>query len=157
MAPAAWPTIIAAYAAILSTALLVLRLLEYRRDRPRLRLSISPGMVMGSIPGAAGSDNIIQVTATNAGLRSIGVSSLNLELTNGRHIPLLEYLPTGASVRLPAVLQPQQQATMWLDAPSARERLHNDGARLEAILEHLADGSTQRQPVPGIWRTFGDS
>jgi len=68
----------------------------------------------------------------NTGSRPIGVSSLGLNLSDGRYIPVIEPLLTTGSVRLPAVLQPQQSATVWLAHDPLRARLARRGLILLA-------------------------
>jgi L-cystine uptake protein TcyP (sodium:dicarboxylate symporter family) len=53
---------LAAYAAIVSTVVLLIRLAEFRRDRDDLALKISTGVVVGPIAGLLGTDHIVQVS-----------------------------------------------------------------------------------------------
>lgn len=122
---------------------------------PDLKLLISTGIPVGAAETYMGTDHIIQVSAVNTGERPLGVSSLGLSLTNGKYIPMLETMPTTDNVRLPAILKPQQTATMWLRYDHTQQALAEMGVGIDAILAHLVDGTTRRERVPDDWRDLG--
>jgi hypothetical protein len=145
--PFDWPAVLAGYAAIVATGLLVMRLVELRRSRSRLDLSVQPGMAIGGLRAMLATDSIIQITAVNNGRRPIAISSLNLELSGGVHVLLTDHLPLEGSVRLPAVLEPHQSATMWLAYEPTRARLEADGRKVVAVVAHLTGGKRLRRRV----------
>lgn len=120
-----------------------------------LKLLISTAIPVGMAQTIMGTDHAIQITAVNTSATPLGVKSLGLSLSDGRYIPVYETMPTDGNTRLPAVLNPQETASVWLDRDSTRETLAKEGVRLDAILAHLADGSTRHEPVPDDWRRLG--
>lgn len=123
---------------------------------PDVKLTISSGIPMGAARVAMQSDYIIQVTVVNTSDKPIGVNSIGLRLSGGKWISVYLTTPTEGNIKLPAVLQPQQSATTWLDYKSTRERLAEDGLTIEEIVANLADGTTRSEPIPESWRTLRD-
>lgn len=121
-----------------------------------LKLLISTAIPVGMAQTIMGTQDAIQVTAVNTSATPLGVNSLGLSLSDGRYIPVDETMPTAGNTRLPAVLNPQQTASVWLDHESTRNTLAKEGVRLDAILAHVADGTTRREPVPDDWRRLGE-
>lgn len=150
-----WPTAIAAYAAIVSTILLMVRLAEFSRDRDDLSLRMSSGVVIGQLELLLGADHIVQVTVASRGGRPVGVSSLAVQLTGNRTIPLMQHVPVAGSRELPAVLSRGESATYGLAHDALRDELRASGLRMTHMVAHLTDGSTRRAPVPRDFRTLG--
>lgn len=122
---------------------------------PDLKLLIAGGLVMGWAETLLGTDHVVQLTAVNTGSKPLGVNSLGLSLSDGRYIPAIEAMPTDGSVKLPAILQPQQTATTWINHGSLRDTLHEEGVHIEAVLANMADGTIRKEPVPDNWKKFG--
>ncbi len=123
---------------------------------PDLKLLISTGIPVGMAEKIMGTDHVIQLTAVNTSDRPLGVSSLGLGLSDGRYIPAIETLPTEGNVKLSAVLQPQQTATVWLDHGSTRDTLAREGVRIKEVVANMADGTRRREAVPDDWRKLGE-
>ena len=129
---------------------------QLAEQTPDLKLLIATAIPVGMAETIMGSSHVIQLTAVNTGAHPIGVSSLGLELSDGRWMPFPQPMPTAGSVPLPAVLNPQQTASVWADRDSVRDSLREERVRPSAIIAYLADGSTRRQPVPEDWARLGD-
>ena len=151
-----WQVAIAAWGAILSTFLVVVRFLEFRRDRIGLTLSVATALAAGSAELALGTDKVLTASVVNSGSRPVGVSSLGLALTGGNYIPFVERFPTGDCKPLPGVLGPQEKSTYWLNYDSLVRQLRNEGLRIRQVMVFLADGRTMKQDVPKAFRVLGD-
>ena len=148
-------TVIAIYAAVVSTIVLLVQVAEFSRNADDLRLSISTGVVMGALERVTGTDHVIQVTVASRGGRLVGVSGLSLRLNDGRSIPVMDPMPVNGSRELPAVLERGQFATYWLRYDSTERELRAQGARLEAVVANLTDGTNVEKRVGPTWRNFG--
>ncbi len=126
------------------------------QQAPDLKLLISTGIPVGMAETIMGSDHVVQLTVVNTGARPIGVKSLGLDISNGRWIPFPESLPTEGNIRLPAVLEPQQAASVWMDRNKLRDWLRAERVRPTAIVAKLVDGTSRSEPVPGDWAHLGD-
>jgi hypothetical protein len=149
-----WQLVIAGYAAILSTFLAAIRVLEFRRDRPRLKLALSFGTGPGGIE-KVGPDEVLQVTALNCGQWPIGVAALGLGLSTGAWIPAERYLDgTGATV-IPGILGPQEHAAQLHPLGTFEDMLRENDWRLTELVVRLTDGRTVKQKLPARWRRLG--
>jgi hypothetical protein len=123
---------------------------------PDLKLLISTGIPTGMAQTVMGSDWVVQVTVVNTSARPIGIDSLSFELADRRVIPLLNPTPTVGNKNLPAILQPQEKATYWVDRNALRDQLRKEHVRLAAMVANLPDGTTRREAVPPDWQRLGD-
>jgi hypothetical protein len=144
-------TLIAIYAAVVSTILLLIKVAEYASARPDLRLSMSRAATIGDFLPV---NDILQVIAANQGGSRIGVASLSLSTVRNMSIPLIHHLPIEGAMSVPAILEPHERASMWLDYKDLQQvmREHDDG--IVAIVATLNDGSTFRQDASKEWRSF---
>lgn len=148
-------TLIAIYAAIVSTIVLLIQFAEFARGADDLKLSISTGIGLGDLEMLTGTSHIIQVTVASRGNRPVGVSSLNLELNDGRALALIYHLPVTGSRQLPAVLERGQFSTYWLRHDTTRQELMAQGVRIKSVVAHLTDGTSVKQRAPADWRALG--
>jgi hypothetical protein len=120
-----------------------------------LKLLISTGIPVGGAEALyRGSDHVVEVTAVNTSDRPLGVSSVGLELENHRWLPGTNPSPSVESKALPAVLAPQEHASVWWDYTALREVLDEEGVQISSIIANVRDGTKRRQPVPDDWRSL---
>lgn len=151
-----WSLVIAAYAAIVSTIVLLIQLGQFVREGDRLSVSVSTGLIVGPMEHQLGTDRVVQVKVASNGGRPIGVSSLGLRVTGGKWIPLMEHLPLAGSKTLPAVLARGEFATYWLDHKLLERELRQTGLRLTHAVAQLTDGSEHAEAVGDFWRKLGE-
>lgn len=147
--------LLAIYAAVVSTVVLLVQVADFARGSDDLSLRISHGYVFGGMPGVP--EHVVQVTIASRGIRPVGVNGLVIALTGGLTIPLTNYLPLGSSRALPAVLGRGDSSTYWVDHDRLEAELRRSGHRIRRLEANLADGSTTAARVPGHWKRLGGS
>lgn len=126
------------------------------KEQPEdVKLLISTGIPVGGAEALyRGSDHIVEVTAVNTSDHPIGLSSVGLELENRRWLPGTNASPSVESRGLPAILAPQEQASVWWDYSALREALDEQGSGISSIIANMRDGTKRRQVVPPDWRSL---
>jgi len=119
-----------------------------------IALEISGGIPIGAVEDLLRTDHFLQVTVTNLSDRPVGVNSLGVELSDGRWTPGIDQLPANEYVRLPGILRPQEQATVWWDYKAFQAMLDEQHLEIRAIVAHLRGGSKVRRAVPDGWRNL---
>ncbi len=75
-----WTLVLAIWGAILSTALAVLKALEYRKDRANIKVTVMGNYKVVPIGEAYGNKPLVMITAANKGRRPVALAGAALKL-----------------------------------------------------------------------------
>lgn len=123
---------VAWYAAIISTASVIIAILNYLGDKRRLRVSASHGFLTG-----VGDDATkVILTAANVGKRPVTVQGVGFLFNDGSLI-----LMNTPNLRLPKTVEQGESCSTWIN--------HDE------LLESLKGGNRTKKDIKSIW--FRDS
>ena len=121
--------VLAIWGAVLSTALFIIKIIEFRRDRATIRVSATYGLMpVGLDPLADDVQDIIVLQAVNVGRRPITLTSAYLPLSDGRSILALRSLRTP----LPCTLNESEECGLYISIESIRE-VEEEGVQVIAV------------------------
>jgi hypothetical protein len=104
---------VAWYGAIVATASVLISLLNFLRDRPKIQLKIFEGLLVYG--NNLGDNTQIFIEAINVGRRSVTLSGAGLTLKNGKQITIIK----SEIVNFPYELQEGKSVQVWINKNDA--------------------------------------
>ena len=106
----------------------------YRKDRPELNVETTWSIpTYGPGTGTRLGPSMIMTTASNTGRHPVGVTGMQLELSDGRSAPFTETVP---GCKMPVVLSPGEHTAMWIEADPLAQALRESHVRLARAVVH---------------------
>ncbi len=117
--------VVAWYAAIVSTIVMVIAILNYLGDKRRLKVSAQHGF----LTGVSDDSTKVIITAANIGKRPITVSGVGFEMNEGGNLILMET----PMLKLPHTLKEGTSCQTWINHDELMGGIKGDVKRIKSV------------------------